>query len=111
MPPSRSPRTHRLAWDGQPVARLRPGATALRPLVEVLDSDFLDGAQRERLRVRLQRFVDDRVEADLAPLFRAGEQAAENRVPARSAAPADRVAGRDRRNPRGRRPAGTAPPA
>ncbi len=72
-------RDHRLEWDGQPVAQLRPGATALRPLVEVLDSDFLDGAQRERLRVRLQRFVDDRVETDFAPLFRAREQAAANR--------------------------------
>ena len=43
------------------------GATALRPQVEVLDSEFLDGAQRERLRVRLQRFVDDR---DRAPTWR-----------------------------------------
>jgi ATP-dependent RNA helicase SUPV3L1/SUV3 len=56
-------------WDGVAVARLRPGATALRPLVEVADSEFLDGAQRERLRQRLQRFVDDRLARDLAPLF------------------------------------------
>jgi ATP-dependent RNA helicase SUPV3L1/SUV3 len=56
-------------WDGAAVARLRPGAAALRPLVEIADSEFLDGAQRERLRQRLQRFVDDRIARDLAPLF------------------------------------------
>ncbi|HSU06438.1 MAG TPA: helicase-related protein, partial [Acetobacteraceae bacterium] len=70
---------HRLLWDEQPVARLRPGATPLRPLVEILDSDFLDGAQRERLRARLQRFVDHRVELDLAPLFLARERVAGDR--------------------------------
>ncbi|MBN8892900.1 MAG: DNA helicase, partial [Rhodospirillales bacterium] len=58
-----------VTWDGVPVARLRPGATALRPLVEVADSEFLDGSQRERLRQRLQPFVDDRLAALLAPLF------------------------------------------
>src|SRR6185437_8512594 len=62
---------HSLIWDGVPVARLVSGATVLRPVVRVLDSEFLDGAQRERLRTRLQRFVDDQVHAGLAPLFRA----------------------------------------
>jgi ATP-dependent RNA helicase SUPV3L1/SUV3 len=56
-------------WDGVAVARLRPGAAAMRPLVEVADSEFLDGAQRERLRQRLQRFVDARLARELAPLF------------------------------------------
>ena len=59
----------RLGWDGARVARLRPGATALRPAVEVTDSEFLDGPSRERIRVRLQRFMDDHVRAVLAPLF------------------------------------------
>jgi ATP-dependent RNA helicase SUPV3L1/SUV3 len=63
--------SQRLAWGGTPVARLRPGPTALRPLVEVLESEFLDGAQRERVRQRLQRFVDARVQETLAPLFSA----------------------------------------
>ena len=66
---------HRLLWDGQAIARLRPGKAVLRPLIEVLDSEFLDGAQRERLRTRLQRFLDERVEAELAPLFVARERA------------------------------------
>ena len=62
---------HAITWDGVPVARLVRGATVLRPAVRVLDSEHLDGAQRERLRVRLQRYVDDRIRADLAPLFSA----------------------------------------
>ena len=60
---------HRITWDGVAIARLRPGANALRPRVEVLDSEFLDGAQRERLRTRLQAYVEARLRADLAPLF------------------------------------------
>jgi ATP-dependent RNA helicase SUPV3L1/SUV3 len=66
---------HRVNWDGVAIARLRPGPRALRPRVEVLDSEFLDGAQRERLRLRLQGFVDTRVRADLSPLFAAIDQA------------------------------------
>jgi ATP-dependent RNA helicase SUPV3L1/SUV3 len=58
-----------IIWDGVQIARLKPGTNALRPRVQVLDSEFLDGAQRERLRTRLQRFVDDRVTHDLAPLL------------------------------------------
>ena len=60
-----------IAWDGVPVARLVAGTRALRPVVRILESEFLDGAQRERLRVRLQRFVDERVRSELAPLFAA----------------------------------------
>jgi ATP-dependent RNA helicase SUPV3L1/SUV3 len=66
---------HRVTWDGAEIARLRPGTTLLRPLVEMLDSEFLDGAQRERLRVRLQAYMDALIRADLAPLFAAMAQA------------------------------------
>jgi ATP-dependent RNA helicase SUPV3L1/SUV3 len=59
----------RIAWDGTPVARLRPGPSVLRPMVEVNDSEFLDGPQRERVRQRLQCFVDDLVRQVLGPLF------------------------------------------
>jgi ATP-dependent RNA helicase SUPV3L1/SUV3 len=62
---------HKLTWDGVPVARLRPGASLLRPSVEVLDSEFLDGPQRERVRVRLARWVAGFIARDLAPLFAA----------------------------------------
>jgi len=65
-----------ITWDGAPIARLRRGTSVLRPRVEVSGSEFLDGAQRERMRVRLQRFVDDRISADLAPLHKAVARAA-----------------------------------
>ncbi|HEY0425683.1 MAG TPA: helicase-related protein, partial [Rhodopila sp.] len=62
---------HRVNWDGVKVARLMPGTTSLRPRVQVLDSEFLDGAERERVRARLQSWVDDQVRTDLGPLFAA----------------------------------------
>ena len=65
----------RLSWDGAPVARLRPGPGLLRPMVEVLDSEFLDGTQRERVRARLQAWLDTRIRATLAPLFEAERRA------------------------------------
>ncbi|HXQ47182.1 MAG TPA: hypothetical protein VN806_11235, partial [Caulobacteraceae bacterium] len=58
-----------LTWDGVAIARLRPGSSPLNPRIEVLDSEFLDGAQRERLRTRLQAYVEARLQTDLAPLF------------------------------------------
>ena len=67
--------SQRVAWDGVAIARLRPGASALRPQVEVIDSEFLDGAQRERVRQRLQRFVDAEVRDALAPLLAASAAA------------------------------------
>ncbi|HET9019114.1 MAG TPA: DNA helicase, partial [Acetobacteraceae bacterium] len=67
--------SQRLAWEGTPIARLRPGPTALRPLVEVLDSEFLDSAARERVRQRLQRYADAEVREALAPLIAAVETA------------------------------------
>jgi ATP-dependent RNA helicase SUPV3L1/SUV3 len=65
-----------ITWEDVPVARLVRGGSALRPLVQMLDSEFLDGNQRERLRQRLQRYVDEQIRADLAPLFSASEAAA-----------------------------------
>jgi ATP-dependent RNA helicase SUPV3L1/SUV3 len=68
-------REHLIVWDSVPVARLRRGATALRPRIDVLGSEFLDGAQRERIRSRLHRLLEDRIRGDLAPLFAAIEGA------------------------------------
>ena len=62
---------HRVTWDGAPIARLRPGPSLLRPHIEVLDSEFIDGPQRERVRLRLHRYVSEQVARDLAPLFHA----------------------------------------
>jgi ATP-dependent RNA helicase SUPV3L1/SUV3 len=67
--------SQRLAWEGIAIARLRPGASALRPQVDVLDSEFLDGAQRERVRLRLQKFLDSQVADTLAPLLAASAAA------------------------------------
>ncbi len=67
---------HTINWHGAPVARLKPGAALTKPVVEVLDSEFLDGAARERVRVRLAFYMDTVIARDLAPLFRAVEAAA-----------------------------------
>ncbi|HVZ09049.1 helicase-related protein [Rhodopila sp.] len=69
---------HILAWNDAPVARLQRGETPLRPRVQVLDSAFLDGAERERIRRRLQAWTDQQIRQDLAPLF-AAEAAARDR--------------------------------
>jgi ATP-dependent RNA helicase SUPV3L1/SUV3 len=69
---------HRVTWHGAPVARLARGTVALRPRVQVLDSEFLDGAERERIRLRLQAFLDGQIAADLAPLFAAEAAARPN---------------------------------
>ena len=65
-------------WDGVPIARLKRGTSPLRPRVQVLDSEFLDGSQRERLRIRLQRFLDDKVKLDLAPLRAAADRGSDH---------------------------------
>ena len=57
--------------EGANIARLRRGATPLRPAVEVAHSEFVDGAARERLRLRLAAFAASEIEGVLAPLFRA----------------------------------------
>ena len=62
---------HLVTWDGVPVARLARGAQPLRPRMQVLDSEFLDGAARERVRFRLQTWLDHQIRTDLAPLFAA----------------------------------------
>ena len=67
--------SQRVAWEGAPVARLRPGATVIRPFVEITASEFLDGPQRERVRQRLQRFLDQHVHDALTPLFAAAAMA------------------------------------
>jgi ATP-dependent RNA helicase SUPV3L1/SUV3 len=68
-------RDHAIAWQDAVVARLRPGAQFTRPLVETLDSEFLDGRQREIIRVRLQSWIDAKIARELAPLFTAVAQA------------------------------------
>jgi ATP-dependent RNA helicase SUPV3L1/SUV3 len=66
----------RILWEGAEIARLRKGATLLRPNVEVLPSEFLDGAARERLRIRLAAYLTAEIGIQLAPLIRAIAQPA-----------------------------------
>jgi len=58
----------RIAWRGEVVARLAPGDTALRPGVEPLASEFLDGRTRSRVRRRLNDWLHGHVARRLAPL-------------------------------------------
>jgi ATP-dependent RNA helicase SUPV3L1/SUV3 len=67
--------SQRIAWEGAAVARLRPGASVIRPAVEITESEFLDGPQRERVRQRLQRFLDQHIHDALTPLFAAAAMA------------------------------------
>jgi ATP-dependent RNA helicase SUPV3L1/SUV3 len=69
---------HRLTWQGVPVARLVRGDTPIRPRVHVLDSEFLDGPERERIRRRLQTWLEGEIRVDLAPLFAAEAMAQAN---------------------------------
>ena len=68
---------HRITWDGADIARLRAGAEAGKPIVEVLPSEFLDGAQRERVRLRLSSFIEGTLAKDLSSIA-AVEAKAEN---------------------------------
>ncbi|WP_144186597.1 helicase-related protein, partial [Elioraea rosea] len=58
----------RIAWRGAEVARLAAGADPLRPLVVVPGGDFLDGAQRERIRRRIAAWLGGLIARTLAPL-------------------------------------------
>jgi ATP-dependent RNA helicase SUPV3L1/SUV3 len=57
------------------VARLASGPSPLRPKVEPLPTEVLDGPARERLRVRLDGFVAAELQRALGPLLRLAEAA------------------------------------
>ncbi len=63
----------RIVWHGAEVGRLKAGAEALRPQVEVLADELLDGAQREVARQRLQKFAERHIQGMLEPLFKLKE--------------------------------------
>ena len=65
-----------ILWDGATVGRLRAGRHAIEPAVEPANSEFLDGAERERIRARLARFLAARIEREFGPLFAAEAGAA-----------------------------------
>ncbi|MFA5123577.1 MAG: hypothetical protein WC493_20665, partial [Zavarzinia sp.] len=58
----------RVIWDGTVLARLTAGRDALHPRVHLLPHELLDGAQRERVLHRVERFVTARIETVLGAL-------------------------------------------
>ncbi len=60
-------------WGGVKIARLRKTEIFLKPGVEVLHSEFLDGLARERLRARLAAWLAAETEKRLGPLLKAME--------------------------------------
>jgi ATP-dependent RNA helicase SUPV3L1/SUV3 len=68
----------RLCWEGVPVARLKRGATPLKPRITLEANPFLESAHIAPVLARLQSFLDRDTAAHLAPLFRAVEGARDN---------------------------------
>ncbi|HJU19921.1 MAG TPA: helicase-related protein, partial [Stellaceae bacterium] len=60
-----------LLWHDAPVGRLRAGGRLIAPKAELFATDFVEGEARERVRRRLQNFVDGEIERRLLPLFAA----------------------------------------
>ncbi len=58
-----------LTWRGGPVARLTAGSSPLQPRIKTLSSEFLDGAQSERVRKRLAAWLDRHLRANLPQLL------------------------------------------
>ncbi|MCW8085930.1 helicase-related protein, partial [Sabulicella glaciei] len=69
---------HRLLWDGAEVARLKMGSEPGKPVIEVRDSEFLDSAQKERIRAKLAAFIEGALGKDLAAVAGVEAKAAED---------------------------------
>ena len=67
-----------ISWQEVPVARLARGDTALKPTVEPLTSEFLDGRARERLRARLAAWLGRYLRDRLTPLYEAAGHESES---------------------------------
>ena len=71
------PRWGEIAWQGAAIARLGQGDTPLRPQIALIGEDHLSAAQRERVRRRLQAWLDRRIARDAGPLVSLREAALE----------------------------------
>ncbi|MDE2319605.1 MAG: DNA helicase [Rhodospirillales bacterium] len=60
-------------WEGVKIARLKKTDLFLKPGVEVLHSEFLDGLARERIRARLAAWLATETEKRLGALLKAME--------------------------------------
>ena len=72
-----APRWGEIAWQGAAIARLGQGDTPLRPQIALIGEDHLSAAQRERVRRRLQSWLDRRIERDPGPQVSLREAALE----------------------------------
>ncbi|QDJ09531.1 ATP-dependent DNA helicase [Roseomonas mucosa] len=72
-PPPGSP-----GHEAAEIARLKAGPSPDKPLVEPLNSEFLDSAQRERVRARLATWLESTIKKAMAPLEAAETKAAED---------------------------------
>jgi ATP-dependent RNA helicase SUPV3L1/SUV3 len=60
-------------WEGVKIARLKKTELFLKPGIEILHSEFLDGLARERLRARLAAWLATETEKRLGTLLKAME--------------------------------------
>lgn len=58
-------------WHGDPVARLTAGPEILEPVIDPIASDLLETEHRERIRIRLSRWLEAWLETRLGPLLKA----------------------------------------
>ncbi|WP_245214194.1 helicase-related protein [Pararoseomonas indoligenes] len=71
----------RIAWkpegadEAAEVAKLKPGTTPEKPVIEPIDSEFVDGAERERIRAKLAAWFEALVARDFSPLIEAEKKA------------------------------------
>ena len=59
-----------IIWHGAAVGRLAPGADVLKPDVELIAGEELEGPDREAVLFRLRKFVSRHVESLLEPLIK-----------------------------------------
>jgi ATP-dependent RNA helicase SUPV3L1/SUV3 len=60
-----------VVWEEAKIARLKGSENLLKPTVEILHSEFLDGLARERLRARISAWLATETERRLGPLLKA----------------------------------------
>ncbi|GBD56309.1 helicase-related protein [Gluconobacter wancherniae] len=58
-----------ITWDGVKIARLIPGITFFNPQLRLLQGEFTDTAQRDRVIERLDQFVQAKIRQHFKPLF------------------------------------------
>jgi ATP-dependent RNA helicase SUPV3L1/SUV3 len=62
-----------IIWQSSPIARLEAGTSILKPRVSLIAGDQLNGADREAVQLRLERWVQRHIGALLEPLIKLEE--------------------------------------